>query len=100
VRNKIAKAMAALSLAIGALSYSAASAQTSRRVPAITQPVDESKLVRLQGNVRPEANAQNDRGPVDDHLRLDHLLLQLKRPAETEGGGRKISRQPAGSAIA
>jgi len=85
VRNKIAKAMVALSLAIGALSYSAARAQTLRRVPAITQPVDESKLVRVPGNVRPEANAQNDRGPVDDHLRLDHLLLQLKRPAETEG---------------
>jgi subtilase family serine protease len=52
--------------------------------PAVTQAVDESKLVSLHGNIRPEANAQNDRGLVADNLQLDHLLLQLKRSPELE----------------
>jgi hypothetical protein len=56
----------------------------SRRGPAIGQAVDESKLVTLLGNVHPQANRQNDRGAVDDDLQMDHLLLQLKRPPETE----------------
>jgi subtilase family serine protease len=60
------------------------------RVPAIAQAVDESKLVRLQGNVRPEANAENDRGLVDDNLQLDHLLLQLKRSPELEAAAQEF----------
>jgi len=73
----------ATSVALGALCSLTASAQ-ARRSPAITQPVDETRLVRLAGNVRHEANPQNDRGPVNDSLRMDHLLLQLKRSADTE----------------
>jgi Pro-kumamolisin, activation domain len=49
----------------------------------ITQNIDESKLVALEGNTRPEARAQYDRGPVSDDLVLDHMLLLLKRaPAQ------------------
>ncbi len=88
--QRIGRAALALSLGTGALVYFAASAQTSRRSPAIAQAVDESRLVSLNGNVRPEANAENDRGLVDDNLRLDHLLLQLKRPPETEAAARKF----------
>jgi subtilase family serine protease len=50
----------------------------------ITQPVDETRLVSLVGNTRFEANAKNDRGLVPDNLPLDHMLLQLKRPAYLE----------------
>src|SRR5580704_4398361 len=50
----------------------------------ITQPVEESRLVALSGNTRPEANAQNDRGRVEDALLLEHMLLQLQRPPEAE----------------
>jgi subtilase family serine protease len=50
----------------------------------ITQNVDETKLVTLPGNTRPEANAKNDRGRVADSLPLDHMLLQLKRSPEQE----------------
>ena len=50
----------------------------------ITQAVDESNLVPLPGNTRPEAIAQNDRGAVADGFPMDHLLLQLRRPPEQE----------------
>jgi subtilase family serine protease len=52
--------------------------------PAIIHEVNESRLVALSGNVRPEATAENDRGHASDSLQLDHLLLQLKRPVEVE----------------
>ena len=41
-------------------------------------------VVRLKGNVRPEATSQNDLGPVDDGLSLEHVLLELQRPAERQ----------------
>jgi subtilase family serine protease len=52
--------------------------------PLISQSVDENKLLPLAGNVRPEANAAHDRGIVLHGLQLDHMLLQLKRPAVQE----------------
>jgi len=52
--------------------------------PLITQNIDEGKLAVLAGNLRPEARAANDRGSVAHNLVLEHLLLQLKRPAEQE----------------
>ncbi len=57
----------------------AASAQS-----AVTQQIDETRMVPLVGNVRPEANAVNDRGPVGDTLPLEHLQLALNRPALRE----------------
>jgi subtilase family serine protease len=42
-------------------------------------PVDESRRVTLAGNTRPEANAKNDLGPVDDGLPLEHMQLLLRR---------------------
>ncbi|MGA2886155.1 MAG: hypothetical protein ABSE80_13555, partial [Halobacteriota archaeon] len=50
----------------------------------ITQTVDESNLVALGGNTRPEAKAEYDRGRVDDNLLMEHLLLLLKRSPEQE----------------
>jgi len=46
--------------------------------------VDEADLVTLSHNTRPEATPANDRGRVADNFALDHMLLQLKRPAERE----------------
>ncbi len=62
-------------------------AQTRAAVPArvlITQNVDEGNLITLNGNTRPEANAENDRGAVADSLPMEHMLLQLKRAPERE----------------
>jgi subtilase family serine protease len=50
----------------------------------ITQRIDEAKLVTLEGNTHPEANSANDRGIVADDLQLDHMILQLRRPAEQQ----------------
>jgi subtilase family serine protease len=50
----------------------------------ITQPIDENNLVTLAGNLRPEANAANDRGAVPDSMRIDHMLMQLKRSQQQE----------------
>jgi subtilase family serine protease len=50
----------------------------------ITQAIDESKLIRLAGNTRPEANAKNDRGREPDDFAVDHMLLQLKRDPQME----------------
>jgi len=85
LRHTVVRTVAALSLVC-----LAANAQVSRRVPAIAQPLDESELIRLPGNVRPEANRHNDRGPVDASLPLDHLLLQLKRLPGTEAAVQKF----------
>ncbi len=50
----------------------------------ITQEIDESRRVTLRGNTRPEARPEHDRGRVPDEFRLEHMLLQLRRPPETE----------------
>jgi hypothetical protein len=50
----------------------------------ITQSVDESRFVTLEGNTRPEAKAKYDRGPVADSLSMEHVLLLLKRSPEQE----------------
>ena len=50
----------------------------------ITKEVDETRLVTLKGNTRPEANAMNDRGAVADDFRMEHMLLQLQRSPEQE----------------
>ncbi len=61
------------------------SAQNGRTPRAlITAPVDETRLHRLAGNTRSEASAQNDAGAVADDFAMDHMLLQLNRPAEQE----------------
>ncbi len=50
----------------------------------ISQPIDDSYLVTLAGNTRPEAVAANDQGPVADGMLLDHMLLQLQRAPQAE----------------
>src|ERR1700675_2062402 len=55
-----------------------------RARPLVTQNIDEGKRIELHGNTRPEAKTENDRGAVDDDLFMEHMLLQLRRPAENE----------------
>ncbi len=59
-------------------------AQSVSKRPMLTSPIDETKLVRLEGNTRSEANAANDRGLVPDNLAMDHMLLQLQRSPEQQ----------------
>ena len=57
---------------------------TGRPTPVIRQGIDESRLVILGHNTRPEANAANDWGRVADEFVMDHMLLQMKRSPERE----------------
>jgi subtilase family serine protease len=53
--------------------------------PLITGRIDASNRVTLRGNTRPEATIpKNDVGPVWPDFKLEHMLLQLKRPPEAE----------------
>ena len=61
--------------------------------PMITAPVIETNLVRLAGNVRPEANPTNDLGAVADSFTMDHMFIQLQRPATEEGALRQLIDQ-------
>jgi subtilase family serine protease len=61
-----------------------ANGQESQSHSLITHRIDESKLVTLTGNTRPEANSRNDRGPVPDNLSMEHMLLQLQHSPEQE----------------
>src|ERR1022692_1064096 len=56
----------------------------------ITQPINENVLHRLAGNTRPQATAENDAGPVPDSLTMEHMLLQMQRPAEKETALRQL----------
>src|ERR1700733_3295442 len=64
-------------------------AQT-RRQPLVKDRIDESVLHTLAGNTRPEANRQNDRGPVANSLPMEHMLLQLRRSPEQEDAARTL----------
>jgi hypothetical protein len=64
----------------GLLPQSTLAANTAR----ITQPIDETKLVTLSRNTRPEANATNDRGALPEGYAIDHMLLQLQRSPQQE----------------
>ena len=55
-----------------------------RPVRVIQGIVDDSRLVTLTHNTRPEANALNDRGRVPDDFAMQHMLMQLKRSPERE----------------
>jgi subtilase family serine protease len=77
-------ALAGLALLAAHQGISKAQANRRNKPILITQPINESKLIRLRGNTRPEARTEYDRGRVDDSLRLDHMLLQLQRAPELE----------------
>ena len=52
--------------------------------PLVTQPIDETNLVTLRGNVHPLAQPRYDVGPADVSLPARQLMLLLNRPAERE----------------
>src|SRR6202451_1729599 len=59
--------------------------------PVLTGTIDESQVVTLEGNTPPAAlSAENDHGPVADTMRLDHLLLVLKRSPDSEAALRNL----------
>lgn len=73
-----------LSLAALALAPSVFGQTVNRPQPMIREAIDESRLAVLEGNTRPEATPQNDRGLVPDSFPLPHMLLQLRRAPASE----------------
>jgi len=69
----------ALTVTLTATPSASGADRGSSRQAAITNKIDETRLVRLVGNVRPEANRQNDRGAVSDSMPQQHLQLLLHR---------------------
>jgi len=59
----------------------------------ITQKIDESRLVTLAGNTRPEVLTGRDMGPVSDSLQLSHMFLQMKMsPAQEADAAALVER--------
>ena len=69
--------------ALAASSAKAASATAAIPVR-VTQGVDETQLVTLSRNTRPEANATNDRGALPEGYGVEHMLLLLQRSPQQE----------------
>ncbi len=59
-------------------------AQDDARSRLTGSKIDETKLHRLAGNTRSQANSQNDRGRVAADFAMDHMLLQLRRSPQQE----------------
>ena len=53
---------------------------------------DDNQRHLLLGNTRSEATEANDRGLVDDGLPMEHMVLQLTRPAQQEQAVRTSTR--------
>jgi hypothetical protein len=81
-----ALALAALTLAFPVEGIPQVWARTGKEGKPILihEPIDEGRLIRLWANTRPEANAQNDLGRVEDSFPMEHMLLQLKRAPALE----------------
>ena len=80
-RNVISYLFAAILFSSSYIVYG----QQARQVHAVLKGhIDEHRLMTLRGNVRPEAGAANDRGPVADNFQMDHLFLQLRRSPDQQ----------------
>lgn len=79
-----------LLLACVSLLPAGASAQTSNVAPRITQAVDETNLVTIQGSVHPLAQAKYDRGAVADSQPIHRAMLLLQRSPAQEAALRQL----------
>jgi len=67
-----------------------AAAQTTNILARVTQAVDERNLVVMKGNVHPLARPEFDQGAAPLDLRMDRMLLVLKRSPEQESALQKL----------
>jgi sugar lactone lactonase YvrE len=87
LRPAILRYISALAILLLALPSGDEAQSIRRRL--ITQPIDESRLVRLTGNTRLEAIAKNDLGRAASDLRMD-MYLQLRRSPELDAAAQKF----------
>jgi subtilase family serine protease len=65
-------------------------AQSNTAAPRITQAINSSQMVILQGNTHPLARPAYDRGPAPSDLPMQHMLLLLKRSPQQEAALDKL----------
>jgi len=73
-----------MAILLSAVFSAVSAAPSGHPTAAIASVADDSKLIMLHGNTRPEATAANDQGAVADTMPLEHVQLQLKRTPERE----------------
>ncbi len=73
-----------LAIPCALLISASASAQSTRPHSMIIESINNSDLLLLSGNTRPETQAATDQGPAADSLPLDHLTVQLKPSPEQQ----------------
>jgi subtilase family serine protease len=83
----------ALALAFPNALLSQESGSAGRSRPLIAEKIDEARLQTLAGNTHPQANARNDAGLAPDNLPMEHMMLQLQRPAAQEAAARQFIDQ-------
>jgi subtilase family serine protease len=83
-RRSAALSSTALCALAAAASLGAGVARAEPSRPLITTSVDESRLVEVSGNIRPEVSRSSDLGKLPDSTKFDHIYLQLQRSPERE----------------
>jgi len=84
-RSLLAVAFVLTFMSAGFTAFAATPAQNvTPAAPRIVDRIDESKLVTLTGNTRPEARAEYDRGEVAPNLAMGDLVLVLRRSPEQQ----------------
>ncbi len=71
---------------------SASSNLTATPVRVIT-PVEDTRLIRLQGNTHPMARPEFDRGPVSRSLPMERMMLLLQRSPQQEAALSKFMEE-------
>jgi len=82
--------VASLFLLPSALFAQATPAQATLARTRITQPIDETNLVTLKGNMHPLARPEYDRGAAPDSQPMNRALLLLQRSPEQETALRQL----------
>jgi hypothetical protein len=80
----LAHGQAAESVTVGGAAAAASAEEPQLIRSRVVAPVDEAKLVRLEGNTHPLARAEFDRGPVYPGLPMERMILVLQRSQEQE----------------
>ena len=83
MRQKFCRAAVCVALLVAAGSASVWAQNTAVR-SRVVQAVDDSRTVRLEGNVHPLARPANDQGALPDSQPMTHMLLLLQRSPEQE----------------
>ena len=74
--------------AVTSVPLEAQTGQNPIAVTRITEPIDESSLVTLHGNVHPMARPQYDQGPAPASMSTGRILLMLQAQCRAKAGAR------------